>query len=64
MQLPIGLNILIVDDAALNGKMMKQRLEKLKCNSLEVDDGDVAVDMVQASLRGTVCSSTSSPWTM
>ena len=44
--------ILIVDDSALNRKMMLNRMKKLECGLAEADDGDTAVDMVAKSLRG------------
>jgi signal transduction histidine kinase len=54
IRLPADMRVLIVDDSALNRKMMAKRLEKLNCILLEVDDGDVAVERVQASLRGEI----------
>jgi signal transduction histidine kinase len=37
---PPDLNVLIVDDSALNRKMMINRLAKLKCVTAQADDGD------------------------
>jgi CheY-like chemotaxis protein len=52
VRLPTNLSILIVDDSALNRKMMIKRLERHSCTIAEADDGDVALEMVQSSLRG------------
>jgi CheY-like chemotaxis protein len=38
--------------SALNRKMLTKRLDKLQCVDFEAEDGDVAVSMVQAPLRG------------
>jgi hypothetical protein len=48
---PANLSVLIVDDSMLNRKMMMNRLEKLKCIMMQADDGDVAVHMVESSMR-------------
>jgi anti-sigma regulatory factor (Ser/Thr protein kinase) len=48
------LKVLVVDDSAVIRKMMVKRIEKLKCITFEADDGDAAVDMVNASLQGHI----------
>jgi CheY-like chemotaxis protein len=52
VKLSASLNILIVDDSALNRKMMISRLNKLKCTITQADDGDDAVRTVESSMRG------------
>jgi CheY-like chemotaxis protein len=50
VKLPASLNILIVDDSALNRKMMIYRLNKLKCTITQADDGDEALRTVESSM--------------
>ena len=45
------LRILIVDDSALNRKLMAKRLRKEGHECCEAEDGDAAVDLVAQSLR-------------
>ena len=44
------LKVLVVDDSALNRKMMVNRLERIGCVTFVADDGDTAVAMVQQTL--------------
>ena len=46
----VNLRVLVVDDSALNRKMMVNRLAKLGCSVSVADDGDTAVALVQQTI--------------
>ena len=46
----VNMKVLVVDDSALNRKMMVNRLERLGCSTFVADDGDTAVALVQQTL--------------
>ena len=45
-------SILIVDDSALNRKLLVKRFEKQGYSVFEADDGDVAVEFIKGSIGG------------
>ena len=46
----VNMRVLVVDDSALNRKMMVNRLAKLGCSVSVADDGDTAVALVQQTI--------------
>ena len=49
VSLPNGLTVLLVEDNAINRQVAQRMLEKLGCSVVAVDDGQAALEAVQAN---------------